>query len=95
MINSKFNSSPALLEEIKKVLKTVNYGSVEIYVQNSKVTQLTVRKIVKAKYDINEEDAQDKEQTISLKTIQITQTPSHLAKNQAQLGKNRVLTKEN
>ena len=81
MINSKLNNSPALLEEIKKVLKTVNYGSVEIYVQNSKVTQLTVRKILKTKYDINQEDNQETKQSISLKTIQISRTPARLVQN--------------
>jgi len=75
----KLKNSPALLDEIKSVLKTVSFGSVEIYVQNSKVTQLTVRKIVKTKYDIGEEDIQE--------TIQINQ-------KQAVDAQNRVLTKK-
>ncbi len=81
MINQKLKlkNSPALLDEIKSVLKTVSFGSVEIYVQNSKVTQLTVRKIVKTKYDIGEEDIQE--------TIQINQ-------KQAVDAQNRVLTKK-
>ena len=89
MINQKLKlkNSPALLEEIKNVLKSVSFGSVEIYVQNSKVTQLTVRKIVKTKYDINEDDTLEQPQTISLKTIQINQ-------HQAKLTQNRVLTKK-
>lgn len=79
------------MEEIKKVLKSVSYGSVEIYVQNSKVTQMTVRKIVKTKYNIEEEESLVPEKTlkdtlaksgIDLKTIQIR-------------AQNRVLTKEN
>ena len=89
MINQKLKlkNSPALLEEIQNVLKSVSFGSVEIYVQNSKVTQLTVRKIVKTKYDIGEEDAQEDPQTINLKTIQINQ-------KQADNAQNRVLTKK-
>ena len=89
MINQKLKlkNSPALLEEIKNVLKSVSFGSIEIYVQNSKVTQLTVRKIVKTKYDIGEEDAQEDPQTINLKTIQINQ-------KQADNAQNRVLTKK-
>ena len=89
MINQKLklNNYPALLDEIKNVLKSVSFGSVEIYVQNSKVTQLTVRKIVKTKYDINEDDTLEQPQTISLKTIQINQ-------HQAKLTQNRVLTKK-
>ena len=81
MINQKLKlkNSPALLEEIQNVLKSVSFGSVEIYVQNSKVTQLTVRKIVKTKYDIGEEDIQE--------TIQINQKQSVDTQN-------RVLTKK-
>jgi len=75
----KLKNSPALLDEIKNVLKSVSFGSVEIYVQNSKVTQLTVRKILKTKYDIGEEDIQE--------TIQINQKQSVDAQN-------RVLTKK-
>ena len=89
MINQKLKikNSPALLDEIRNVLKSVSFGSVEIYVQNSKVTQLTVRKIVKTKYDIDEEEPQEDPQTISLKTIQI----NHKQSSEAQ---NRVLTKK-
>jgi hypothetical protein len=40
--------SEALLIDIKKSLKGVkNYGSVEIFVQNGMVTQITVRNIKK------------------------------------------------
>jgi len=81
----KLNNYPPLMEEIKKVLKTVSYGSVEIYVQDSKVTQMTVRKIVKTKYNIEEEEIK---RDINVKTIQIGQNPANLSQN-------RVLTKEN
>ena len=84
MINPKLKlkNYPPLMEEIKKVLKSVSYGSVEIYVQNSKVTQMTVRKIVKTKYNIEEDESlipQDllkhrlSKSGIDLKTIQISQ----------------------
>lgn len=40
--------SGSLLTEIKSALKSVKtYGSVEIYIQNSVVTQITVRNIKK------------------------------------------------
>ncbi len=40
--------SEALVFEIKKSLKSVkSYGSVEIYIQNGNVTQITVRNIKK------------------------------------------------
>ena len=75
MINQKLKlkNSPALLDEIKNVLKSLSFGSLEIYVQNSKVIQLTVRKILKTKYDIGEEDIQE--------TIQINQKQSEDAQN--------------
>lgn len=42
--------SGLLVSEIKKAIKSVNnYGSVEIYIQNSTVTQITVRNIKKTK----------------------------------------------
>jgi len=69
----KLKNSPALLDEIKNVLKSLSFGSLEIYVQNSKVIQLTVRKILKTKYDIGEEDIQE--------TIQINQKQSEDAQN--------------
>ncbi len=40
--------SSNLIEEIKKALKSVpSYGSIEIYVQDGNVTQITVRNIKK------------------------------------------------
>ncbi len=37
----------AILSEIQKALDDMIFGSVELYVQNSKVTQITVRHIKK------------------------------------------------
>lgn len=45
--------SPQLLEEIKTALDTIRYGSVEIYVQDKQVTQITVRSIKKTKLEID------------------------------------------
>ena len=43
-----------MIEEIKQALKSVErYGSVEIYVQDDKVTQITVRSIRKTSHDMN------------------------------------------
>lgn len=40
--------SPILVDEIKSALKSISsYGSVEIYVQDSTVTQISVRNIKK------------------------------------------------
>lgn len=46
--------SQALVDEIVLALKTVShYGSIEIYVQNSVVTQITIRNIKKTSVSIN------------------------------------------
>lgn len=47
--------SSSLLTELKEALHTVNYGSIEIYVQDKKVTQITVRNIKKTSVTINKE----------------------------------------
>lgn len=47
--------SRVLMNEIEHALKTIKtYGSIEIYVQNSVVTQITVRNIRKTSVGINE-----------------------------------------
>lgn len=51
--------STSLLSEIKEALQTVNYGSIEIYVQDKKVTQITVRNIKKTSVTINGEKDSD------------------------------------
>lgn len=51
---STHHISEALISEIVHALKTVNtYGSIEIYVQNSVVTQITVRNIKKTSVSIH------------------------------------------
>ena len=55
------NISEALVSEIVHALKTVStYGSVEIYIQNSVVTQITVRNIKKTSVSINHTSAPPK-----------------------------------
>lgn len=46
-----------LFQEIEEALGTVKFGSVEIYVSDDRVTQITVRKITKTSIDINEPEA--------------------------------------
>lgn len=46
--------SPQLLEEIKTALDTIRYGSIEIYVQDKQVTQITIRSIKKTKLEIDQ-----------------------------------------
>lgn len=44
-----------LIDEIKDALQTVSYGSIEIYVQNKTVTQITVRNIKKTSVTIHKD----------------------------------------
>lgn len=45
--------SKVLLLEIKKALESIEYGSLEIIVQNGVVTQITVRNITKTSLTVN------------------------------------------
>ncbi len=42
-------TSDSLLLEIEKTLQSISYGSIEIFVQDGTVTQITVRKIKKTR----------------------------------------------
>jgi len=46
-----------LISEIKNALKSVKYGSVEIFVQDNRVTQITVRNIKKTSVGIHDEES--------------------------------------
>lgn len=45
--------SSKLVDELKTILQNVTYGSIEIYVQDRKVTQITVRHIKKTSFSIS------------------------------------------
>lgn len=53
---SKANLSDRLMNEIKEELEKIGYGSLEIYVQNNKVTQMTVRNIKKTNVTITRDN---------------------------------------
>lgn len=58
-----------LLQEIERALGTVKFGSIEIYVSDDKVTQITVRKITKTSIDVGEqqpEEFQEKNKTFTI-----------------------------
>lgn len=58
-----------LLQEIEDALGSVKFGSVEIYVSDDKVTQITVRKITKTSIDVGEphpEEFQGKNKTFTI-----------------------------
>lgn len=53
MIKKDEKQIPAhLLSEIKSALQSVKYGSIEIFVQNQVITQITVRNIHKTSVDL-------------------------------------------
>ena len=56
---TKFSST--LLSEIEDALDTITFGSIEIYVQDKKVTQITVRNIKKTSVTLKtEKDSETK-----------------------------------
>lgn len=48
-----------LIDEIKEALSTVKYGSIEIFIQNKTVTQITVRNIRKTSVGLGNDDMND------------------------------------
>lgn len=52
-------SKKDLIDKIESALNTVDFGSIEIIVQGSKVTQISVRKIEKTSLDISDIDQND------------------------------------
>ena len=55
------DAAKVLFDEIKEALEKVIFGSVEIYVQDKKVTQITVRNIKKTSVSIEEEEVESGE----------------------------------
>ena len=67
---STHHVSKALVDEILQALRTVNhYGSIEIYVQNSVVTQITIRNIKKTSVSINHANASEQKIAGSVSVI--------------------------
>ena len=66
-------SSIKLIDEIQNALEDIVYGSVEVYVQKGKVTQITVRNIKKTDLQVSSnkenEDVQFPIQTQTTKTF--------------------------
>ncbi|OGG03273.1 hypothetical protein A2W14_00335 [Candidatus Gottesmanbacteria bacterium RBG_16_37_8] len=50
---AKNTSSIKLINEIQSALEDIMYGSVEVYVQKGKVTQITVRNIKKTDFQVS------------------------------------------
>lgn len=64
---------PTIHEEIEKALQTVAYGSIEIYVQNKVVTQITVRNIKKTSVSLASSTTNSK-RTITINKTSVKKT---------------------
>lgn len=53
--------SITLLDEIEDALENITFGSVEIYVQDKKVTQITVRNIKKTSVALTSQSADEED----------------------------------
>lgn len=60
----KFSST--LLSEIEQALDAITFGSIEIYVQDKKVTQITVRNIKKTSVALKSSEEQEKTRLIDV-----------------------------
>lgn len=49
------NKKISFMDELQALLSTVKFGSIEIYIQDHVVTQVTVRNIKKTKVDIHKD----------------------------------------
>ncbi len=57
----------AIISEIQKALDDIIFGSVELYVQNRKVTQITVRHIKKTNVGMEKIPQTDSQSEVNLK----------------------------
>lgn len=79
MNKKKSNSVPLhLLEEIKSALGNVDFGSIEIFIQNKIVTQITVRNIHKTSLEI---ESQGQNVDISSNTHSESVSNNHIQRN--------------
>lgn len=68
------NNKKHLLDQIEKALGQVNFGSVEIIVQDKRVTQISVRSIQKTSIDLPQTQEGTHERTPSADPTQKTFT---------------------
>lgn len=78
--------SNQLLSEIKNALESVAYGSIEIFVQNKVVTQITVRNIHKTstKIERDEQEIRVSSQVSSVNSEHI-ETHAHIHKSSVKI----------
>ena len=61
----------AIISEIQKALDDIVFGSVELYVQNRKVTQITVRHIKKTNVEMEKTPQADSQSEVNLNSDKV------------------------
>ena len=61
----------AIISEIQKALDDIVFGSVELYVQNRKVTQITVRHIKKTNVEMEKTPQDDSQSEVNLNSDKV------------------------
>lgn len=59
MKNTTAKIPQSLLEELEKAFQSISFGSIEIYVQDKVVTQISVRNITKTSVGISKTSSKD------------------------------------
>lgn len=82
-----------LIDEIKEALQSLSFGSIEIYVQDSTVTQITVRSIKKVKSNMKGDDRINIQRKLSpyrRERNMIEQASSMVSKTQLESIQNKI-----
>lgn len=66
-MNYSKKASIDLINEVQKALSDIVFGSIELYVQNRKVTQITVRHIKKTNVEMEKAPQTDSQSEVNLK----------------------------
>lgn len=79
---AKTNQIPNhLLSEITEALESVKYGSIEIFVQNKVITQITVRNIHKTSVEMEREESHVTSQSQSITQKTHSETHATIQRN--------------
>lgn len=72
-----------LLEEIKNALQSVSYGSIEIYISDDNVTQITTRTIKKTSITMNQKSERKSKSNGKSKKYIVGRVPSFKTADQS------------
>ncbi len=83
---AKTNQIPNhLLSEITAALESVKYGSIEIFIQNKVITQITVRNIHKTSVEIEKEEGSVSTHVQSISHSHSSQTQTTIQRNSVKI----------